>query len=455
MAAEDGDVATGAGKGEGCGGADAAGSAGDKGDAAGESLIRGGVFHDNGEGMVAGGGAAGGEFGTDVECSQRRAAGKAAAGKTRDTDMGWEKPGWKAAIVGAALGTALLGGAERFSVCLAIAEEEGAATRGTGSSPVALKGSVEKQAATEDGGAAPRGATAAADGGGDLQRVEAAGLANVYRFTERLLCGGAPAGEEGFASLAKLGVRTIISVDGAKPDVEGAERAGIQTVHIPLQYAGISQGEAWKLAKGVRDLPGPIYLHCHHGKHRGPAAAAIARVCLDDRFSVEQAAAAMRRAGTDAKYEGLYAAARKVKRPTSRQLDHLNAEFPAVAKVGGLTEAMTAIDEAWGRLESRAKGGWQTAGKGDLGGAHEALLLEEGLREAARLEEVRKGGGQLLEWMNASAQAATKLREALDAPGGAGNVGGARGELLKAMGQSCSRCHAKFRDGSAAGSGGK
>ena len=29
------------------------------------------------------------------------------------------------------------------------------------------------------------------------------------------------------------------------------------------------------LARAARTLPGPIFVHCHHGMHRGPAAAAV------------------------------------------------------------------------------------------------------------------------------------------------------------------------------------
>ncbi len=36
-----------------------------------------------------------------------------------------------------------------------------------------------------------------------------------------------------------------------------------------------------KTAKAVRDLPGKIYIHCHHGKHRSAAAAATACVTED------------------------------------------------------------------------------------------------------------------------------------------------------------------------------
>src|SRR5438046_447036 len=58
------------------------------------------------------------------------------------------------------------------------------------------------------------------------EKVEAAGLHNVFRISEKLYSGSSPEGEEGFQYLQKLGVKTIISVDGAKPEVETARKYG-------------------------------------------------------------------------------------------------------------------------------------------------------------------------------------------------------------------------------------
>src|SRR5262245_41464410 len=54
------------------------------------------------------------------------------------------------------------------------------------------------------------------------------GLHNVCRVSGKLISGGVPEDDEGFASLHKLGVKTIISVDGARPDVERARRLGFR-----------------------------------------------------------------------------------------------------------------------------------------------------------------------------------------------------------------------------------
>ena len=59
-------------------------------------------------------------------------------------------------------------------------------------------------------------------------------LHNAHRVTEKVLSGAAPEGEAAFRKLRDLGVKTIISVDGAKPDVELARRYGLRYVHETL-----------------------------------------------------------------------------------------------------------------------------------------------------------------------------------------------------------------------------
>src|SRR5947208_13492334 len=66
--------------------------------------------------------------------------------------------------------------------------------------------------------------------------MTAAGIANLFRLGDRVFSGAQPEGPEGFASLRRLGVTTILSVDGARPDVEAARRAGLRYVHLPIGY---------------------------------------------------------------------------------------------------------------------------------------------------------------------------------------------------------------------------
>ena len=99
----------------------------------------------------------------------------------------------------------------------------------------------------------------AADGSLDgPTRIDAAGVPNLIRLSDHIYQGAMPQGDAGFASLEKLGVKTVITVDGARPDLEDAHKHGIRYVHLPMSYDGMTREQALRVAKAVRDLAGPF-----------------------------------------------------------------------------------------------------------------------------------------------------------------------------------------------------
>src|SRR6478752_3279438 len=52
------------------------------------------------------------------------------------------------------------------------------------------------------------------------ERLDVRGIENVYRLSPTLYSGGQPEGAEAFSALKDLGIRTILTVDGSRPDVE-------------------------------------------------------------------------------------------------------------------------------------------------------------------------------------------------------------------------------------------
>jgi protein tyrosine phosphatase (PTP) superfamily phosphohydrolase (DUF442 family) len=279
-------------------------------------------------------------------------------------------------------------------------------------------------------------------------RVEAPGLHNVYRLSDRLCSGSGPEGDAAFASLRTLGVKTVLSVDGARPDLDRARRHGLRYVHLPIGYDGVPQAQALRIARAVRDLPGPVYLHCHHGKHRGPAAAAVALLCLDPQCPIEAAVAFLKTAGTDPRYTGLHAAPRNLRRPTTAELDRVPAEFPEVAKVAALAQAMVEVDTRWERLREVRKAGWRTPkDHPDLDPPHEAFRLAEQYHEAGRLVEVEGRPPDLRRWLAEAEAGAKALGRVLRGGKEKGAVDGpAAAKLFRRAGAACSGCHGKYRD---------
>jgi protein tyrosine phosphatase (PTP) superfamily phosphohydrolase (DUF442 family) len=277
--------------------------------------------------------------------------------------------------------------------------------------------------------------------------LEMPGLHNVVRVSDKLISGSSPEGKAGFQSLRGLGVQTVISVDGARPDVETARESGIRYVHLPIGYDGISRDQALKLARAVRDLPGAIYLHCHHGKHRGPSAAAVTLFCLDEKCTAACAVDVMKRAGTDRRYAGLFNAPNLLRRPTADELAAVADDFPETAPIPALAQAMVRLDARWENLQTIRKAGWQTPRNlPDLDSSHEALQLLEGFRELARSPEIAQRPDDFRRWLGFAESSALALEQALRKPidrTDSHNVAEQAFERCRAI---CSQCHAKYRD---------
>lgn len=167
--------------------------------------------------------------------------------------------------------------------------------------------------------------------------------------SDKVSTGSTPTTKAAFDSLRDSGVKTIISVDAARPDAAAASRSGLRYIHLPIGYDGITDQRALQLAKAVRESPGKVYVHCHHGKHRGPAAAAIACVTTG-MIDSQQAVRVLRRAGTSELYTGLYQAIETAGHVPLKSLDAFQYPFHAYESVSSLAKRMLALDSAWENL---------------------------------------------------------------------------------------------------------
>lgn len=278
-------------------------------------------------------------------------------------------------------------------------------------------------------------------------RIDAGHLPNAIRIHERVISGGQPDGEAAFEELRSLGVRTIISVDGAKPDVVLAARHGMRYVHLPHGYNGIPDELGVQLAKAVRDFEGPIYIHCHHGRHRSPTAAAVA--CVANGMLEPLAATQLLRfAGTSENYLGLYQSAASARRLDSRLLDSLEADFPEVAELPPFAEAMVALEHTHDHLKRFAAAGWDTLDdRLDLDPAHEGLVLMEHFAELLRMESVAREPDEFHLMLERSETDARKLETLLRDRMTSKAVSIPEiDRAFKLLSDSCTACHQQFRD---------
>lgn len=275
------------------------------------------------------------------------------------------------------------------------------------------------------------------------QKIESDVLPNAYRLSDNIISGGQPDGEAAFRQLNELGVKTVISVDGATPNVELAKKYGLRYVHLPHGYDGISNDRLLTLAKAVRELPGPIYIHCHHGKHRSPAAAASACVAAGI-MSNEEGLAFLEIAGTGKNYRGLFQSVREARPLDAKTLSEANVEFPEVAKIPPLADAMIAIEHTHDHLKVVAAAGWKPTEKhADIDPAHEALLLREHFTELLRTDEVKKESAEFRKILEQGEAQSKSLEDALRSRELDTNK---LDNLFASVTAGCASCHQKYRD---------
>lgn len=274
-----------------------------------------------------------------------------------------------------------------------------------------------------------------------VQRIEVPGIQNAFRVTERIFSGSQPEGDATFAALARLGVKTIVSVDGGKPDVEAARKHGLRYVHLPIGYDGIPTNRINELAKLTAEMCGPFFVHCHHGLHRGPAAVAV--MCeASEGWSPANAETWLREAGTSPDYPGLYRAAREFKPPTPTELAAIK-ELPEITKPSSLVEAMVAIDEHFTWLKQSQQAGWKTPpGHADISPPHEATILWEQFREMARTDDTKKRPDDYRAKLADAERTADSLRKLLKDSTDHSTIDA----LFKLVTQSCAACHKKYRN---------
>lgn len=271
------------------------------------------------------------------------------------------------------------------------------------------------------------------------------GLHNAVAFHEGFVSGSVPEGDEGFDTLKAMGIKTIISVDGAEPDVERARARGMRYIHLPIGYNGFDEQRKLQLVRAARDAmkEGPVYIHCHHGKHRSAGAAATIAASLGWR-SPEYAVSRMKVSGTAPNYRGLYTCASEARVLHAALIDSVPADFPSVWKPSGYVKGMIEIDEVFEHLKAIEKAGWTTPkNHPDLVPVAEAGRLADLYRVLAATDYVKAKPSELADLMEESRARAQGLEDLLaeDQPDTA-----KLSAQFKLVAASCKDCHAKFRD---------
>jgi hypothetical protein len=265
--------------------------------------------------------------------------------------------------------------------------------------------------------------------------------------------GGQPATAGEFAYLRKMGVRTVVSVDAAPPNLQLAKQYGLKYVHIPLGYDGLERSQSLALASVFSRLDGAYFFHCHHGRHRAPAAAACAVVVAGFATSNE-AREILEVSETGRQYAGLWESVQlSIPQKPSEAAPPLQESVPvepmaqSMASLGRLKDefdaalaAATANQSTSKRLAPESPPNASRSSPSAI-----ALLIKEHFQELSRKEVLPADMAtrDFLKLLAASRNESELLYEA---------VSRSEADMVKAQAvwkrlqTSCKKCHSSHRD---------
>ena len=258
--------------------------------------------------------------------------------------------------------------------------------------------------------------------------------------------GSEPDSKSHFNTLRSLGIQAIISVDGATPRNNLAAENDITYFHVPIGYNEVPVGDQMAMYRAVSSVEGPVFIHCHHGRHRAPAAAACLLVA-SEKISPVSGLQILTRAGTSSEYTGLYESVKSAQPIDPEALGEIPVP-PPMADAGDAAHQMATIDRIWDSLKALQKNNWQPlAAHPDQTASHQSLLLLESLNEYHRFlgNKFNPGGeeGIILGLAEKAGISAHLLHNSLS-----------ESDRVKAdihmnlLRNDCSNCHKRFRNSS-------
>jgi tyrosine-protein phosphatase SIW14 len=117
------------------------------------------------------------------------------------------------------------------------------------------------------------------------------GVHNFHQVDEHVYRGAQPSGQ-GFVSLAKLGIKTVIDLRGESSEENAVQRAGLRYVRMHWNgYKAPDDSQISAVLSLLNDSSDwPVFVHCRRGADRTGTAIACYRIA-HDRWSNQQALA--------------------------------------------------------------------------------------------------------------------------------------------------------------------
>ncbi len=123
------------------------------------------------------------------------------------------------------------------------------------------------------------------------------GLTNMGRVAPNIYRGAQPL-PDGYATLKKLGIRTVINLRITSSEKQAVEAAGMKSVEVPLSVlSDINPKTVDEIIEIMKDPASqPVFLHCRQGRDRTGIVVSAYRMKVD-RWSLADAEAEMQSFG--------------------------------------------------------------------------------------------------------------------------------------------------------------
>jgi tyrosine-protein phosphatase SIW14 len=96
-------------------------------------------------------------------------------------------------------------------------------------------------------------------------------LPNFHQVSERIYRGAQPT-PEGFQTLAKMGIKTVVDLRREEPQVRGEQRIveglGMKFLSVPMSMQAPTEEQVSRVMQELNSNAGPVFVHCHGGRDR-------------------------------------------------------------------------------------------------------------------------------------------------------------------------------------------
>ncbi len=94
------------------------------------------------------------------------------------------------------------------------------------------------------------------------------GVFNVGRIAPGVYRGAQPA-PEGYATLKKMGIATVINLRTSMSEKKEVEAAGMRSIEVPMEMSGNPKEKVDRVVALMADPANqPVFVHCRHGQDR-------------------------------------------------------------------------------------------------------------------------------------------------------------------------------------------